>query len=131
MQALWNLSTRAASRRSALCMQTVRTFSAYPWYQSMAENIPKKNPKVADECLDESEVITRIMHVLHRYNIYNLETFDWKKSFSEQGVDSLEATALITSIEQEFNTIFEDRVFENFENLDQIKRQIVLDHNAF
>ena len=94
---------------------------SYPWYQSMAENIPRKNPRIADDTLDETEVITRIMHVLHRFNLYDLERFDWKKPFAENGVDSLEATAILTTIEDEFHTIFEDRVFENFENLDQVK----------
>ena len=104
---------------------------SYPWYPSMAEIIPKKNTRVADETLDETEVITRIMHVLHRFRIYDLETFDWKKPFGAQGVDSLEATAILTQIEDEFHTIFEDRVFENFDNLDQVKEHLVLDHNAF
>ena len=35
----------------------------------------------------------------------------------EQGFDSLETTAILTSIEHEFHTIFEDRVFENFDTL--------------
>ena len=103
----------------------------HPWYPSMAEIIPRKDPKIADDYLDESEVITRIMHVLHRYHMFDLEKFDWRKPFEANGVDSLDATAILTSIEEEFHTIFEDRVFENFESLDQVKQHIVLDHNAF
>jgi hypothetical protein len=30
----------------------------------MAENIPRENPKIADDSLDETEVITRILFVL-------------------------------------------------------------------
>ena len=71
------------------------------------------------------------MQVLHKFRLYDLETFDWAKPFSAQGIDSLEATAILTTIEDEFHTIFEDRVFENFENLDQVKQHLVLDHNAF
>ena len=97
----------------------------------MAENVPKANNKIADETLDETEVITRIFHVLNRFHLYDLSTFDFKKSFSDQGIDSLEATAILTTIEEEFHTIFEDRVFENFDNLDQVKTHLVLDHNAF
>ena len=115
----------------AMVAVTRRFEGAYPWYQSMAENIPKKNHKIADETLDETEVITRLMHVLYRFRIYDLESFDWDKPFGEQGVDSLEATAILTTIEDEFHTIFEDRVFENFENLNQVKQHLVLDHNAF
>ncbi|CDW73605.1 UNKNOWN [Stylonychia lemnae] len=104
---------------------------AYPWQQSFAEVIPKKNHKIADDTLDETEIITRILFVLRNYYIYDLENFDWKKKFIDQGVDSLEQIALITSIEHEFHTVFEDRVFDHFENLEQIKEQVMLDHNCF
>jgi phthalate 4,5-dioxygenase reductase subunit len=57
--------------------------------------------------------------------------YQWDKPFNAQGVDSLEATAILTGIEDEFHTIFEDRVFENFDTLDQVKQHLVLDHNAF
>ena len=87
----------------------------------MAENVPRKNHKVADDTLDETEVITRMMFVLHKYKIYDLTTLDWRKPFSEQGIDSLEATAVLTSFEDEFHTIFEDRVFENFDTFNQVK----------
>ena len=95
----------------------------------MADNIPKKNHKIADETLDETEVITRIMWVMHNFHIFDLENFDWnvkyhfrcyyaiQKPMEEQGIDSLETTALLTSIEHEFHTVFEDRVFENMETL--------------
>ena len=49
----------------------------------MAEIVPKANSKIADETLDETEVVTRLMHVLHRFNLYDLSTFDFKKSFSD------------------------------------------------
>ena len=108
----------------------------------MAEIMPKKNYKVVDDTLDETEVITRIMFVLRNFHIYDLENFDWnvnilvliypfQKKFEDQGVDSLEQIALITSIEHEFHTIFEDRLFDHFENLKQIKEAIMLDHNCF
>ena len=97
----------------------------------MADKIPKKNSRIADDFLDETEVITRILAVMHAFKEFDLATYDWRKPFDAQGVDSLLATALLTSIEAEFHTIFEDRVFENFENLDQVKQHLVLDHNAF
>ena len=138
MQALFQLGkqtsrhTNTLLRAQAPLLTVSRRFDgSYPWFQSMAENVPRKNPRIADDTLDETEVITRIMHVLHRFHIYDLEKFDWKKPFGDQGVDSLEATAILTTIEDEFHTIFEDRVFENFESLDQVKEHLVLDHNAF
>jgi len=43
----------------------------------MAEVIPKKNHKIVDETLDETEIITRILFVLYQFHIYDLEKFDW------------------------------------------------------
>ncbi len=124
MQALFSLARKGRLTQNllkttpALFATPKRFEGSYPWYPSMSENIPSKNPRIADETLDETEVITRIMHVLHRFRLYDLESFDWKKPWAAQGIDSLESTAIITQIEDEFHTIFEDRVFENFENLD-------------
>ena len=137
MQALISTISKKGSQnlllrgQAPLVALTRRFDGGYPWFPSMAENIPRDNPKIADDYLDETEVITRIMHVLHRYHTYDLATFDWGKPFGDQGVDSLDATALLTSIEEEFHTIFEDRVFENFQHLNQVKQFIVADHNAF
>ena len=44
----------------------------------MAENIPKKNYKIADQTLDESEIITRILFVMRNFYTYDLEKFDWE-----------------------------------------------------
>ena len=93
--------------------------------------IPRKNKRLTGEHLDESEVITRIMFVLHQFKLFDLETLNWKKPFATQGMDSLESTAFITSVEHEFHTIFEDNVFDSFDNIDDVRRQITLDHNAF
>ena len=49
--------------------------------------------------------------------MFDLHKLNWDASFDDLGIDSLEQTALLTSIEHEFHTVFEDRVFENFENL--------------
>ena len=129
-----------------------RNEGSYQLYQSMAEKIPRKN-KCADDQLDETEVITRMLYSIHKFNILNLETLDWEvsfilcypialissivfkvriqKRFKDLGIDSLETTAILTTIEEEFHTIFEDRLFENFENFNQVKLHIVQDHNCF
>ena len=99
-------------------------------FPSNAENQHKANPKMADNFLEETEVITRIMFVLHKYS-WDLEKFDWSAKFERNGIDSLEQVCLLTSIEEEFNTIFEDKLFEHFETLDEVKEHIVLDHNCF
>ena len=87
----------------------------YTWFQTMAENIPRENPKNADDFLDETEIITRMLHVLHKFS-YDLEKLIGDKSWW-LGFNSLEVTAILTSIEHEFHMVFEDRVFENFDNL--------------
>lgn len=61
----------------------------------------------------------------------NLKSFKWEDDFRKDlGLDSLEVTVLLTSIETEFNTVFEDRVFENFTNLEQVVTMLQSDHNT-
>ena len=85
----------------------------------------------ADDYLDESEVVVRMMYVLKEFGIYDLENIDWTTKWDDQGIDSLEQTALLTSFEHEFHTIFEDNVFDHFENFDQVKNHLKSDHAAF
>ena len=54
-------------------------------------------------------------------------TEDFKKDLK---LDSLERIALITSIESEFNTVFEDRVFDNLNTLDEVIRFLGSDLNT-
>ena len=110
---------------------TLRFEGGAPWFDSMARKLPRENPLAVDEYLDESEVHTRISYVLNQFKIFDLHTLNWNDSFEKLGIDSLETTALLTSIEHEFHTVFEDRVFENFENLHQVLRFIATDHNCF
>ena len=46
----------------------------------MAENIPKENPKITGETLDETEVITRILFVLKNFGQYDLAQLQWDVS---------------------------------------------------
>ena len=52
----------------------------------------KKNSfnDLGSQLLDESEVITRMMKVLNEYQIYDLKTLNWEKTFEEIGIDSLD-----------------------------------------
>ena len=93
--------------------------------------LPKSDHKLTGHCMDETEVITRMMFVLNSFKLYDLKTLDWSKKFADQGIDSLEMTAVVTSIEHEFHTIFEDNVFDSFENFDQVKDHLANDPNAF
>lgn len=46
----------------------------------MADDIPKKNYKIDDQTLDETEVITRMLYVLNQFHIYDLKKLDWNVS---------------------------------------------------
>jgi len=78
----------------------------------------KKNMKIADDCLDESEVVTRMLFVINNFKLFDLATLDWSKTFEEQGIDSLESTAILTSFEHEFHTVFEDALFDHFDTFE-------------
>lgn len=60
-----------------------------------------------------------------------LLSVDTKAKFADIGLDSLDATAVITSLEHEFHIVFEDKVFENLNTLNHVKSLILTDHNAF
>ena len=81
--------------------------------------------------MDESEVVTRMMFVLNNFKAWDLKGIDFKKSFEDQGMDSLDSTAVLTSMEHEFHTIFEDHVFESFDSLEQVKKHLSNDFHAF
>jgi len=61
----------------------------------------------------------------------DLKTFKLEADFKKDlRLDSLETIALLTSIEHEFNTVFEDRVFENFRNTEQVVNHLASDTNS-
>ena len=94
--------------------------------------MPKENRLLADETfLDETEVQTRMSKVIFNYKLLDLHKLDWKAKFEALGLDIFEQNAILTSLEHEFHTVFEDRVFENFETFDAVKLHIANDHNCF
>ncbi len=83
----------------------------------MARKMPRDKPLAVDDYLCETEVHTRMSQIIYNFRLLDLETLNWHASWEQLGIDEYEQTALLTSIEHEFHTVFEDRVFENFENL--------------
>ena len=79
--------------------------------------MPRKNPLAVDEYLDETEVQTRMSQILFGFKLFDLNTIDWDASFKDLGMDSLETTAVLTSFEHEFHTVFEDTKFDHFDTL--------------
>ena len=51
---------------------------------------PSHNMNRADTYLDQSEVHTRMLKVLHNFGCFDLKTFDFKKTFEQNGADSLD-----------------------------------------
>ena len=69
--------------------------------------------------------------IIHQFRLLDLNNLDWNAPWEKLGLDSLETTAMLTSFEHEFHTVFEDRVFENFQNLQEVATFIANDHNCF
>ena len=123
-------SMPAFSPASLTCIPR-RFDGSYVHYHNYAEGPLAREDKRGDIYLDESEVLTRMLYVLKNYGIYDLANIDWKTKWADQGIDSLEQTALLTSFEHEFHTIFEDNLFEHFETFEQVKNHIMNDHACF
>lgn len=62
------------------------------------------------------------MKTLSNFDKVNLRSFNFKESDFEHNLkfDSLERIALICAIENEFSTVFEENVFDNFRNVNQL-----------
>jgi len=78
--------------------------------------------------LERNEIEARMMKILSYFEKVNLKTFKWTDDFSkDMKMDSLDQTVLLTSVEEEFNMVFEDRVFDNLKNLEDVIRYILSD----
>jgi NADH dehydrogenase (ubiquinone) 1 alpha/beta subcomplex 1 len=63
-----------------------------------------------------------MIRVMKSFEKMDMHAINWTGEFKKDlGFDSLERIALIASFEHEFTIVFEDRLFDNFKNLDQIK----------
>ena len=90
-------------------------------------DVPVTREVYRSRTLERNEIETRVTNVLRYYEKINLREFKFTQSFEELGLDSLEKTAIITSIEHEFNTLFSDNQFDHFETLDQIVKEMEKD----
>ena len=113
-----------------LIINGIRFEGGAPWFDSTAIKIPREDKTRADVYLDETEVQTRMSKILYAYKLFDLHSLNWDEDLTNL-CDEYEHTALLTSIEHEFHTVFEDRIFESFKNLNEIKSFITSDHNCF
>lgn len=99
----------------------------HTWFAD-STNLPQDNPYDIIY-LEKNEIEARIYKVLSNFEKIDLKSFKFTQDLRKDlGLDSLEQTALLTSIEEEFKTVFEDRVFENFTNLEQVVTFLSQDH---
>lgn len=70
--------------------------------------------------------------MLRQFNFKELEESDFTADYEKDlKLDSLEWTALLTSIEHEFHTVFEDRLYEHFRTIKEFINLLEKDHMAF
>lgn len=63
-----------------------------------------------------------MLKVMSYYEKIDLNTLNWDIPVEKAlNFDSLERTALLTCIENNFNTVFDDNVFLNLKSLNDIK----------
>lgn len=92
----------------------------------------KENPlgdyDTNEHFLPKSQIKTRIIHVLRHFEKVDLRTLNWEGNIlNDLKMDEFERIALLTSVEAEFNTIFEDNVFDNMKTLNDAVNYIASD----
>ena len=103
----------------------------YHKFKYADEKFTRENDLDEATFLDESEVQTRISKVVHAFRLVDLHTLDWGAKYEQLGLDIYEWNAILTSVEHEFHTVFEDRMFESFYSLNEVKDFVTQDHNCF
>lgn len=85
-----------------------------------------------DETIPLGEIKTRLIHILRHFEKADLRKIDWKCSLlNDMKFDEFERIAFLTSVEHEFNTLFEDSVFDNLMSLDDVIKYLNTDRHAF
>jgi acyl carrier protein len=85
-----------------------------------------------DETLHTGEIRTRMIHVLRHFSEVDLRQLDWHARIVEDlKLDSLDRIALLTSVETEFKTIFEDNLFDSMHTLHDVVRHLKADSSLF
>jgi acyl carrier protein len=85
-----------------------------------------------DSLLDITEIHARIYNLLRQFDFKPLEEIDFEADYEKGlGLDSLEWTALITSIEHEFHTVFEDKLYEHLRTINDYVSIIEKDFTCF
>ena len=82
--------------------------------------------------LDRTEIHARVYNLLRQFDFKPLEEIDFDGDYEKDlGLDSLEWTALITSIEHEFHTVFEDTLYEHLRTINDFVELLEKDFSSF
>lgn len=85
-----------------------------------------------DCLLDSTEIKARIYNLLRQFDYMSLEDFDFNKDYEKDlGLDSLDWTAILTSIEYEFHTAFNDTFYEHWRCLEEVVNHLKNDELAY
>ena len=93
--------------------------------------MPELESAMHSERLQYHEAEARLYKVLREFNEIDLDGFKTRLSFKELNLDSLQSINLITAVEREFNTVFEEEVFDNFDCCEDILRHMTSEKRAF
>jgi acyl carrier protein len=101
--------------------------------------IPMDKIKQSETKLDRTEVEARVYNLLRQFDFMDLDNYDLnvkyiiykKEDYTKMNMDSLEWTALVTSIEHEFHVLFEDNFYDHFRTINDVIDKIAEDHLAF
>lgn len=82
--------------------------------------------------IDETDIRARIYNLLRQFDFMELDKFDFSKDYEKElGLDSLDWTAILTSIEYEFHTVFNDTFYEHWRTLEEVVQHLKGDEFLF
>lgn len=92
----------------------------------------KKVEKSNASLLDETEIRARIYNILRQFDFMDLDKINFNADYEKElGLDSLDWNALLTSIEYEFNTLFNDNFYEHWRCLEDVVKALKGDEYVF
>lgn len=96
--------------------------------------IPYENQRdnTAHFYMDRTEIEARIYNILRQFDFIELEKVSLDADYEKDlGLDSLDWTALLTSIEYEFHTVFVDSMYSHWRTLNEVINQLENDDLIF
>ena len=114
-------------------LRVVRRFLKQPWDLLDAPapvevdprfNRPTEAMEIHNHRLEMPEIEARLFKAVAAFPRLDPRTFSIEQRFEELQLDSLDTIQLLTLIESEFKTVFEENVFDNFESCRDVARYL-------